>query len=107
MLTQTWFKDWFNSPYYYKLYFNRDEAEAAAFIDKLIDHLHPTPDARILYQLKLHKAAEAQDRKHVVQHAIGTHIEDLVLFCREELLAALSKLDIQAEFQRDEFAVRR
>ncbi|MEO6720175.1 MAG: class I SAM-dependent methyltransferase [Ferruginibacter sp.] len=48
MLTQTWFKDWFNSPYYYKLYFNRDEAEAAAFIDKLIGHLQPRPDARIL-----------------------------------------------------------
>jgi hypothetical protein len=41
MQVQPWFKDWFNSPYYHQLYFNRDEAEAAAFIDKLIDHLHP------------------------------------------------------------------
>jgi hypothetical protein len=31
-----WFKDWFNSPYYHQLYFNRDEKEAANFIDKLI-----------------------------------------------------------------------
>jgi SAM-dependent methyltransferase len=48
MQPQPWFKDWFNSPYYHQLYFNRDEAEAAAFIDKLIHHLHPTTNARIL-----------------------------------------------------------
>lgn len=38
-----WFKDWFNSPYYHQLYFNRDEKEAAAFIDKLIALLQPPP----------------------------------------------------------------
>ena len=38
-----WFKDWFNSPYYHQLYFNRDEKEAAAFIDKLINYLKPAP----------------------------------------------------------------
>jgi 2-polyprenyl-3-methyl-5-hydroxy-6-metoxy-1,4-benzoquinol methylase len=43
-----WFKDWFNSPYYHQLYFKRDEREAAAFIDKLIDHLKPSPDAIML-----------------------------------------------------------
>jgi SAM-dependent methyltransferase len=48
METQPWFKDWFNSPYYYQLYFNRDEAEASAFIDKLIVHLHPKRGDRIL-----------------------------------------------------------
>jgi len=48
METQPWFKDWFNSPYYHQLYFNRDEKEAAAFIDKLIDHLQPSPGATML-----------------------------------------------------------
>ncbi|MFT3681496.1 MAG: class I SAM-dependent methyltransferase [Ferruginibacter sp.] len=43
-----WFKDWFNSPYYHQLYFNRDEREAAAFIDKLIDYLHPASGASML-----------------------------------------------------------
>ena len=38
---QSWFKNWFNSPYYHQLYFNRDESEAAAFINKLIDYLKP------------------------------------------------------------------
>jgi 2-polyprenyl-3-methyl-5-hydroxy-6-metoxy-1,4-benzoquinol methylase len=43
-----WFKNWFNSPYYHQLYFNRDEREAAAFIDKLIAHLQPPPGSRML-----------------------------------------------------------
>ena len=43
-----WFDTWFNSPYYYKLYFQRNEAEAASFIDKLIDHLQPPSGARML-----------------------------------------------------------
>lgn len=43
-----WFKDWFNSPYYHQLYFKRDEAEAAAFINKLIDYLKPAPGASML-----------------------------------------------------------
>lgn len=44
----SWFKDWFNSPYYHQLYFNRDDNEAAAFIDKLINHLNPPPSSLIL-----------------------------------------------------------
>ena len=48
MTATTWFKDWFNSPYYHQLYFKRDEAEAAAFINKLIDHLKPSPGAEML-----------------------------------------------------------
>jgi SAM-dependent methyltransferase len=47
-MQQTWFKDWFNSPYYHQLYFNRDDREAAAFIDKLINYLKPAPDSSML-----------------------------------------------------------
>jgi SAM-dependent methyltransferase len=39
----SWFKEWFNSPYYHQLYFNRDENEAAAFIRLLLNHLQPSP----------------------------------------------------------------
>ena len=48
MQTKPWFKDWFNSPYYHQLYFQRDETEAAAFINKLIDHLKPQQGALML-----------------------------------------------------------
>jgi len=43
-----WFKDWFNSPYYHLLYFNRDEKEAANFIDKLINYLNPPKGSLML-----------------------------------------------------------
>jgi SAM-dependent methyltransferase len=41
MSERAWYKDWFSSPFYHKLYFGRDEKEAAAFISKLIDYLKP------------------------------------------------------------------
>ncbi|MBK8611823.1 MAG: class I SAM-dependent methyltransferase [Chitinophagaceae bacterium] len=47
-MQQTWFKDWFNSPYYHQLYFNRDDREAALFIDKLIGYLRPVPGSLML-----------------------------------------------------------
>src|SRR6185503_17631025 len=48
MSEQAWYKDWFNSPFYHKLYFERDEKEADAFIKKLIDRLKPAPGSRML-----------------------------------------------------------
>lgn len=47
-MEKSWFKDWFNSPYYHQLYFNRDKTEAAAFIDKLIEYLQPPAGSRML-----------------------------------------------------------
>jgi hypothetical protein len=31
-----WFKHWFDSSFYHKLYANRDEGEAAGFVDELL-----------------------------------------------------------------------
>ena len=43
-----WYKEWFNSPYYDTLYYKRNEQEAAAFIQLLINHLNPAPDSLML-----------------------------------------------------------
>jgi SAM-dependent methyltransferase len=43
-----WFEDWFNSDYYHLLYDNRDDNEAAKFIDKLLEYLKPSEDANFL-----------------------------------------------------------
>jgi SAM-dependent methyltransferase len=43
-----WYFDWFNSPFYHKLYFHRDEKEAESFIHKLIHFLQPQNGSRIL-----------------------------------------------------------
>lgn len=47
MAANEWYKKWFNSPYYHKLYFDRDEEEAEAFIGRLIDRLTPVAGSRM------------------------------------------------------------
>jgi SAM-dependent methyltransferase len=44
---QPWFASWFDSIHYHRLYAHRDDAEAAALIDRLIDALRPAPGARV------------------------------------------------------------
>lgn len=44
----SWFEDWFNSPYYHKLYSNRNEQEAKAFLDALLKQLRLPKGSRIL-----------------------------------------------------------
>lgn len=45
---KSWFRNWFNSPYYHLLYFKRDEQEAAAFIDALLQKLNPSVESKML-----------------------------------------------------------
>jgi 2-polyprenyl-3-methyl-5-hydroxy-6-metoxy-1,4-benzoquinol methylase len=48
MARKAWFTNWFNSPYYHQLYAHRDDKEAKAFIERLIDYLHPVTGATML-----------------------------------------------------------
>jgi SAM-dependent methyltransferase len=48
MTEVAWYKDWFNSPFYHKLYFERDEQEANSFIHTLINYLKPAPASKML-----------------------------------------------------------
>ena len=43
-----WFKIWFDSPYYHKLYAHRSEEEAAGFISELVSVLQPKQNATML-----------------------------------------------------------
>jgi SAM-dependent methyltransferase len=38
-----WFESWFGSPYYHILYEHRDELEAQAFVETLLNYLQPLP----------------------------------------------------------------
>lgn len=46
--TKSWYQQWFNAPYYYLLYADRDEKEAAAFIELLIKKLQPFTECKML-----------------------------------------------------------
>ena len=48
MPANEWYKNWFNSPFYHKLYFERDENEAKNFIKKLVDRFNPPAGSRML-----------------------------------------------------------
>lgn len=48
MPAKEWYKEWFNSSYYHRLYFERDEKEAEAFIQQLIEFLQPPSQSRML-----------------------------------------------------------
>jgi SAM-dependent methyltransferase len=49
LITQKqWFKEWFNTSFYHKLYRNRNEGEAKAFVDNLINLLQPDKNATML-----------------------------------------------------------
>lgn len=47
-MKKNWFIYWFNSPFYHKLYFKRDEDEAEMFITQLIEHLNPEKKSSML-----------------------------------------------------------
>lgn len=48
MAAKDWYINWFNSPFYHKLYFEHDEKEAKAFIQLLLQHLQPSAGSRML-----------------------------------------------------------
>ena len=45
---ENWYREWFNSPYYHKLYIDRDAKEAADFINSLLDYLKPPAGSFLL-----------------------------------------------------------
>lgn len=48
MVDKEWYKAWFNSPFYHKLYFERNENEAQNFILRLLKFLKLLPGSRLL-----------------------------------------------------------
>ncbi len=47
-ITRDWFREWFDSPFYHKLYFERNQKEAADFIHRLLALLMPPAGSFLL-----------------------------------------------------------
>ncbi len=48
MQKPSWYRTWFNSPYYHILYRDRDEREAALFIDRVMKYFLPPAGSKFL-----------------------------------------------------------
>lgn len=48
MPQEDWFKEWFDTSYYHKLYKHRDERDAQLLLDNILDFLQPKHSANIL-----------------------------------------------------------
>ncbi|MFN5878833.1 MAG: SAM-dependent methyltransferase, partial [Flavobacteriales bacterium] len=48
MSSKEWFADWFDTPYYHILYKNRNDEEAAHFIENLIEFIQLDLGSRVL-----------------------------------------------------------
>ncbi len=47
-MANEWFKEWFDTPYYHQLYYQRDNNEANLFVQRLMQHLQPKDGSIIL-----------------------------------------------------------
>jgi SAM-dependent methyltransferase len=87
MADKSWYKDWFNSPFYHKLYFERDEKEADVFIQKLIGHLQPAPQARML------DVACGKGRHSKILASMGFNVTGIDI--------SFSSIDYAKQFEKD------
>ena len=46
--TNTWYANWFDTPYYHILYKDRDHAEAQLFLDNITHYLNLPENAQVL-----------------------------------------------------------
>lgn len=72
---EVWFKTWFDSAYYHKLYQNRDEQEASRFIDVLVSFLQPAYGCQMLDLA----CGSGRHSKHLAQKGFNVTGLDLAL----------------------------
>jgi SAM-dependent methyltransferase len=100
--TQEWYRNWFNSRYYHILYADRNEQEAEDFINRLIIHLNPPIDARML------DIACGKGRHSIMlaKHAFSvTGIDISPISIQEACLSAHEKLEFYVHDMRLPFRI--
>lgn len=97
-----WYKDWFNSPYYHVLYKNRDDKEAAFFIDQLIKHLQINPTHKV-WDLACGKGRHSVYLNSKNIQVIGTDLADNSI--QEALKSANDRLEFFVHDMRTPFRI--
>lgn len=70
-----WFANWFNSPFYHKLYANRDYKEADFFIGNLVSHLKLSEQASI-WDLACGKGRHSIKMNALGYNVVGTDLAE-------------------------------
>ncbi|MCC6818381.1 MAG: methyltransferase domain-containing protein [Bacteroidia bacterium] len=86
-----WYKEWFNSPYYHKLYGGRDKTEAEQLVSNLLDFFNPDSKA-VFLDLACGKGRHA---RQIANRGFVTYGVDL---SSESILAARSEPLINLTF---------
>lgn len=106
-MENSWFAQWFDSPYYHLLYSNRDEQEASLFIERLAQTLHFSPDKPILdlacgkgrYAIQLHKRGFCVEGIDLAANSIA----EANVYADDTLQFAVH--DMRYPYKKDYFAV--
>ncbi len=95
MRRKEWFGEWFDSPYYHKLYKHRDKEEARYFIDNLFSFLHPDHNDLIL------DLACGKGRHAIYINQKGYHVIGLDLSAQNIKYARQYQTDTLEFFEHD------
>ena len=79
-----WFKSWFNTPYYHLLYGNRNNEEAAFFLDNLLKHVNLPPAAQC-WDLNCGKGRHSRYLNKKGYEVIGTDLsEESICYAKQQ-----------------------
>jgi cyclopropane fatty-acyl-phospholipid synthase-like methyltransferase len=86
-MSNEWFKNWFDSPYYHLLYQNRDHEEAEAFVKKLITQLNLAPNSKIL-DVACGKGRHAKQMAELGFRVVGIDLSENSIAAAKEMEGA-------------------
>lgn len=91
----TWYNGWFDSQYYHILYHKRNDEEAAQFISRLHQFLHPAAGSKVL------DLACGRGRHSLVLHSLGLDVTGIDLSPSSIATASESETDKLAFYVHD------
>ena len=106
-MATAWFESWFDTPWYHLLYRHRDESEAFAFIDRLVDWLKPEAQASFL-DLACGKGRHAIRLAELGLHVTGidlSHSNIMAARTHEKAGLAFFEHDMRKPFRSNYFDV--
>lgn len=99
-----WFATWFDSPYYHKLYGNRNVEEARLFVSNLAEYLELNKNSKVL-DMACGKGRHAKALLDYTSKVVGYDLsENSIIYARKEINGAEFRVhDMRKPFPDNEF----